>query len=86
MLWKHQEGTSTMTGMLAGTGLQKCTNYDNALLGYGGTCGGASVNIARADTKLSYQKAYQRLAMYVMQPYATAVDGAMQILSKFMCQ
>ncbi len=48
------------------------TNYDNALLGYG-----SNMTLpARASCLNGYQKAYQRLAMYVMQPYATAVDGA----------
>ncbi len=50
------------------------TNYDNALLSFGNCNGFAQP--AKSDCAYGYQKAYQRLAMFCSQPYATAVDGA----------
>jgi len=49
------------------------TNYANALLSKGSDQG---YTIAVGDCKAGYQKAYQRLAMYVSQPFATAQAGA----------
>ena len=49
-------------------------NYYNALLGYGSNFGGS--HPAVGDCQTGYQKAYQRLAMFALQPFATAVDGA----------
>jgi Flp pilus assembly protein TadG len=60
------------------------TNFDNALLAYGSNLGTGNTPV-RADVKAGYQMAYQRLAMYVMQPYATAVDGAMRFFQN-LCQ
>ncbi len=59
------------------------TNYDNALLNYGSNFGGGHPQ--RTDCQEGYQKAYQRLAMYVMQPYATAIDGASRFFQN-LCQ
>jgi len=62
------EWNASLTGTVGST----YTNFDNALLGYG-----SNMTLpARAGCLAGYQKAYQRLAMYVMQPYATAIDGA----------
>ncbi len=52
----------------------KPTNYVNALLSFGNRNGIAQP--AQSDCAYGYQKAYQRLAMYCSQPYATAIDGA----------
>jgi hypothetical protein len=50
------------------------TNYKNALLNYGSDQYGV-ISVPSAATPY-YQKAYQRLAMFVSQPFATAQAGA----------
>jgi len=55
----------------------KASNFTWALLSFGNSQSGSGMTQpVIGDCQYGYQKAYQRLAMYCMQPYATAIDGA----------
>jgi len=52
-------------------------NFNWALLSFGNSQSGSGMTQpVIGDCQYGYQKAYQRAAMYCMQPYATAIDGA----------
>ena len=52
------------------------TNFSMSYLGLHGTDKNGLVLPGKNDCQVGYQKAYQRLAMYVSQPFATAQAGA----------
>jgi len=55
----------------------KPSNYIWSMLSFGNSKSGIGMTQpAQADCKYGYQKAYQRAAMFCMQPYATAIDAA----------